>query len=92
MSNSERRLDQQPKRKDFHEKNIEEFKKFKTLELDFTFPRKFEEIEEQISKFYLRKKMESKKAIDKVKRIINEQPEFKELFENFPQVIQMVKM
>ena len=36
--------------------------------------------------------MECKKAVEKIKKIINEQPEFGELFENPPQILEMVKI
>lgn len=56
ISNSQAKLDLEEDRKDFHLKNIQEFEKIKSLDLDFFKERSFKEMSREIEKMYLKKK------------------------------------
>jgi hypothetical protein len=70
-------------RHDFHQKNIQEFRRFQQLDVDFSYKRSFNEISQQLKPFYLRKQVEYIKAEKRLTRFVSSDPAFQNFFTDF---------
>jgi hypothetical protein len=82
---SEDRMECEPDRREFHYKNMVEFKKFEEIDLDFSRPRNYSEIKEWIRTLYLKKKAVYVEAERKVRAILKEHPELMNIFGELPE-------
>jgi hypothetical protein len=70
-------------RRDFHEKNILEFKRFQLIDVDFSRKRSFTEVSQQLRPFYLRKQVEYRKAVIRLAKVVGSDPVLQSFFTDF---------
>lgn len=84
-SNSEERMENESERKEFHEKNLIEFRKVLEIDVDFGKQRDYAEIKESIKKMYLKKQAVYREAEQKVRRILEKHPLLMGIFRDWVQ-------